>query len=82
MTDWIKNDTRIAAVMSNTSAEHVETLTVNNKRYDVYGYYDADTPDDEHEYYDVFDKKGNCINEGAPFYVRPTISDIEEMERV
>lgn len=58
-----------------------ETLAIYsipyNKKFDVVGYMDADTPEGEHEFFDIFDTyTGECINEGNPFFEMPTREDV------
>lgn len=44
--------------------------------YFIYGCWDNETPENEFDFYDVYDKEGNCINEGEPFYEFPTYDEI------
>ena len=32
----------------------------------------------EDDFYDIFDQDGECLNEGTPFYFRPTFWQIKE----
>ena len=44
------------------------TYHIGNGKYHVFGCWDEETPEYEFDFYDVHDEKGNCINEGDPFY--------------
>ena len=67
--------------------EHVATYIYDHSAYDVYAVYDtiADRDSRDVSFYDVYDKNGNCVNEGEPFYEFPTwreVFDSYYMERV
>lgn len=55
--------------------EIVKTLVVNGVEVDVYGCWNNDTPENEYDFYDLY-VEGQCINEGEPYYERPTDEDI------
>lgn len=46
--------------------------------YDIYAVYDSirDRDNRNVSYYDVYDKKGQCVNEGDPFYQMPTWQEV------
>lgn len=52
---------------------HVGNLTASNGEvYSIFVYGDSD-------YYDIHDSAGSCINEGEPFYEKPTQEDLEDL---
>ena len=59
--------------------EYLHSLAVNGVAYDVYGCWDECTPENEYDFYDVYESssKDDCINLGDPFYELPTASSIE-----
>lgn len=62
--------------------EHVATyyydMEADYGLYDIYACYDSE--DDfcsrKVSFYDVYDKNGECVNEGDPFYAFPTFQEI------
>jgi hypothetical protein len=46
--------------------------------YTIIGCWDKQTPENEYDFFDVYDNNGTCINEGEPLYERPyTVADLE-----
>ena len=58
--------------------ETVETFIIKDRKYDVVGCWGSETPENEYEFYDLYDEDGNCLNEGDPWYERPTEQDVEQ----
>jgi hypothetical protein len=58
--------------------EYHSMFHVGQDEYDVYGaYFDKKTP----EYFDVYNREGDCLNEGSPIYAEdpemgPTIDQL------
>lgn len=67
------NDEHIATYLYD--AEHDDGV------YEVYAIYDSwsDRDDRKISFYDVFNKKGICVNEGDPFYSLPSWQDIYDL---
>lgn len=59
-----------------THEEFLYTLIVDGRECGVFGVFVPDSLPNTYEYYDVFDAQGNCLNEGDPFYERPTLDSI------
>jgi hypothetical protein len=57
--------------------EDLEDVEVDGETYTIVGYWTEGKPDNEYDFYDVHDDAGFCINEGYPFYEKPTASDIK-----
>jgi len=55
--------------------EIVDTHIIHGKELVVYGCYNSDTTETEYDFYDVY-FEGHCLNEGEPFYEKPTQSDL------
>ena len=64
------------------TSEHVATyyydMQMDHGMFDIYACYDShnDYRDRNVSFYDVYDKKGVCVNEGDPFYTFPTWQEI------
>lgn len=58
--------------------ELLATYYINFKKYNIFGCWDNYTPKYEYDFFDVFNEKGICINEGCPFYDFPTRKEIKE----
>lgn len=62
--------------------EHVATYIYNPLLdygvYNIYAIYDSITDRDNRNvsWYDVYDKRGQCVNEGNPFYEMPTWQEV------
>jgi len=56
----------------------IATYYILNYAFHVYGCYDEYTEINKYNFYDLYDNKGNCINEGTPFFKIPTWKDIKE----
>ena len=54
------------------------TYYILGKQYSIIGCWDKETPKNEFDFYDVYDKDGTCINEGEPFYEFPTYAELRE----
>lgn len=66
--------------MSRTQSQLIDTHLIFGENYSVYGYYEADTPENEFDYFDVFnDKTGECLTEGNMFFEKPTRQDVVEV---
>jgi hypothetical protein len=67
--------------------ELVATYFINGKEYDVLGCYDQATPNNEFDFYDVYELPyqfeneiySTCINEGDPFYEMPSRQDVKNL---
>jgi len=62
--------------------EVVKTLKVKGYEVNVYGCYDYDTTIGKYEFYDVYivmNKIQHCMNEGDPFYKKPTKKEIVDL---
>ncbi len=51
-----------------TGCNFIKSIKVKNKKYNIFGCYDNDTEENQYSFYDIYDSKGYCINEGSPFY--------------
>jgi len=61
-------------------SEIVKTYNIFGITFDVYGCWDNETPENEFDFYDVFEREsGQCLNEGEPFYEIPTIEEVEDL---
>ena len=62
--------------------EIVKTLTVKGHKVNVYGCYDKQTKIGKFNFYDVYidiDNLAHCMNEGEPFYKKPTKKEILDL---
>ena len=57
----------------------IATHLVLGSYYDVFGCFDGDTPENEFDFFDVFDMHGECLTLGNPFYEKPTRQDVVEV---
>lgn len=67
---------------SHEGNEIVATKTIKNKEVNVYGCYDKGTKIGQYEFYDVYitiDGVQHCMNEGDPFYKKPTVSELKDL---
>ena len=53
-------------------------VSTSDNHYRLYGVYHEDTKPDDYDYYELYDHKGNCINEGEPLY-DPKLSSILDL---
>jgi len=53
-------------------SEIVATHSVNGQAVVVYGCWDEDTPDEQYDFYDIYNTAGDCLNIGEPFYDVPS----------
>ncbi len=51
--------------------------TINGKRFNIYGYWERETPEGEFSRYNVYDKEGNCLHEGLSKF--PTWEEIKNL---
>ena len=58
---------------TNARSTHCFDLLAKGEQLSVYAIFNKDESID---YYDVFDSNGNCLNEGNPFYKKPSLSDL------
>jgi len=58
-----------------TGSDIIKTIKVGKVEVDIVGCFDSDTPEGKYDFYDLF-IGSNCINEGDPFYIKPTIKTI------
>ena len=57
----------------------IATHLILGENYDVIGCFDGDTPENEFDFFDVFQARtGLCLTEGNPFYEKPTRQDVIE----
>lgn len=61
-----------------TGNETITQYSIDGKLYDVVGCWDSETPEGEYDFYDLYDSEGHCLNEGEPFYCKPTIEEVTE----
>jgi len=59
--------------------QHLAYYWVFGKSYDIDGCWDEETPENQFDFYDVFDIDGNCLNEGSPFYEWPTWDAVKSL---
>jgi hypothetical protein len=65
--------------------ELLATYFIGGRHYDVYGCYDNDTPENEFDFYDVYevsydlDKPSTCVNLGDPFFDMPSRNEIKDI---
>jgi hypothetical protein len=60
---------------------YIGHLGVTRRKFNVYGCWDKETPENEFDFFDVYlddDKTQECINEGEPFYDMPSREEIKE----
>jgi hypothetical protein len=57
----------------------VRTYTVNGENYTLYRCYEDDGEESDSDFYDLYDSKGNCLNEGDPYYEIPSRSEIVDL---
>lgn len=63
----------------------VETHTIKGKKIRVYGCWDSLRDYEagkEPDFYDVYEDDGNiqhCLNEGDPYFDKPTVSELEDL---
>lgn len=57
--------------------ELVETMNINGQTIEIIGCWDSDTPENEFDFFDIYEN-GTCLNEGDPFYDRPSIEEIQD----
>jgi len=57
--------------------EIVATYYYNHKKYNIYGCWDEETPENQYDFYDIYDGE-ECINLGEPFYKLPTRDELIE----
>jgi hypothetical protein len=66
--------------MAGSKSELVDTVLYLGETYEVMGIYDRDTPEREHDFFDVYsNSSGDCLSEGNPFFERPTRQDVIEV---
>ena len=56
-------------------SEYLFSVTTNKGVVKIYGCWDKDTPEGKCDFYDLY-LKGDCINEGDPYYHMPTIDEV------
>lgn len=58
----------------------VESLSGEQVIIDLIGYYTDNTPEGEHDFFDLFiEDDGDCLNEGDPLYSIPTQKQVEKI---
>ena len=62
----------------NLGNELVCQYRIDGREIDVYGCWDGETPENEYDFYDIYDQDGICLNEGDPWFEKPTEADVEE----
>ena len=55
------------------------TYLIGGGKYSVFGCWDEETPEGKYDFYDVHDEKGNCLNEGHPFYELPSYAKTKRL---
>lgn len=58
--------------------ELVATYRINGKKFSIFGCWDNDTPENEFDFYDVYDEDGTCLNEGCMFQCMPSREQLAE----
>ena len=53
-------------------------FSINREFFDIVGCWDKDTPDNQFDFYDIYDEGGICLNEGCPFYTFPSWFELKE----
>jgi hypothetical protein len=53
-------------------ADIVASYYIKNMTFDVVGYYDSDTPENEYDFFDVFAPAGNCDSD---FLFSPEVTE-------
>lgn len=48
------------------------TYYIGGEKYEIYGCWDNETEENKIDFYDLYDEKGNCLNEGNPFWECPS----------
>lgn len=62
-----------------TASSTLETRQIGDRKIEVVGVYDSETPGNQYEWYDIFDAAtGECLNLGEPFYEYPTATQVAE----
>jgi len=62
--------------------EIISQHTVKEHNVIVYGCFDKETPIGKYDFYDVYIEISGgtfCMNEGDPFYKKPTIKDLDAL---
>ena len=49
------------------------------KKYNIFGCWDNETPENQFDFFDVFNEQGICLNEGEPFYSMPTYNEVMDL---
>ena len=57
--------------------EHLATYYYNHKVYHIYGCWDKETPENEFDFYDIYEGS-ECINLGEPFWELPSRAEVIE----
>ena len=67
----------------NEGSTLVAVYYINNKKIQVDGCWDNQTPEGKYDFYDLFSENGNCLNLGNPIYDEgygvPTYEDTYEI---
>ena len=58
--------------------ETIGNYLINHQRIDIVGCWDNETPENEYDFFDLYNENGICLNEGDPFYEFPTWADVKE----
>lgn len=58
--------------------ELVKSYVIDGKKFNVYGCWNKETPENKFDFYDIYDENGICINEGSMFFELPTIKIITD----
>ena len=59
-------------------SEIVGTYYIGDQKYYLYGAYKDMTPENEYDFYDIYDSNGICLNEGDPFWEIPPPMEMQE----
>lgn len=60
------------------SNEIVANYRIDGKEINVYGCFDSETAEGEYDFFDLVDEFGETLNEGSPYYEKPTLGDVKE----
>lgn len=66
--------------MAKEGNQLIATFYYHPIELDIYGCWDSETPENEFEFYDVYDSKtGECLNLGDPYYKFPTYQELHAL---
>jgi len=62
--------------MGDYGRESVATYKIGGHKFYVEGFWSPETLLNDFDGYDVFDDKNNCLNEGDPYYHKPSKKEV------